>query len=391
DYTSILKFDFLLDKYLKNSDEKEFFRYYPIVLWWKICSKIPLRPCEFMILKKDCVYEKNRKYYIRIRRCKPHGFVNKALNIRKEQSFRINKEIYDLVMKVVSHKSHDCEFLLSKNLYNKYYTQYTYKEELVQGRVMRSYNLDKCLKDFYYYEINNKNIQTVISKKDVKESLSQQFYRDCMVSLQLGDARHLAIINLVLQGTNSYLIREMCGHRDINSHLHYIDHAKTYITSKVLVLTDIRKLEIKLANIYSNESFEYGNKRNNKFSNLLYNEYKKVGDIYCKRYVGREEMFPFLCLTDCDECNDKVETDFTGNNDEEIKINKMEIERQFQIIEKYLKDAQFNSIIDSKNERVLFDSQKNIEESANKLNYLISKEAELEAKIFFGGIITKEE
>ncbi|NFQ39497.1 hypothetical protein FDG51_12640, partial [Clostridium botulinum] len=253
------------------------------------------------------------------------------------------------------------------------------------------YNLDKCLKDFYYYEINNKNIQTVISKKDVKESLSQQFYRDCMVSLQLGDARHLAIINLVLQGTNSYLIREMCGHRDINSHLHYIDHAKTYITSKVLVLTDIRKLEIKLANIYSNESFEYGNKRNNKVSNLLYNEYKKVGDIYCKRYVGREEMFPFLCLTDCDECNDKVETDFTGNNDEEIKINKMEIERQFQIIEKYLKDAQFNSIIDSKNERVLFDSQKNIEESANKLNYLISKEAELEAKIFFGGIITKEE
>ncbi|NFB89678.1 hypothetical protein EXN19_03630 [Clostridium butyricum] len=391
DYTSILKFDFLLDKYLKNSDEKEFFRYYPIVLWWKICSKIPLRPCEFMILKKDCVYEKNRKYYIRIRRCKPHGFVNKALNIRKEQSFRINKEIYDLVMKVVSHKSHDCEFLLSKNLYNKYYTQYTYKEELVQGRVMRSYNLDKCLKDFYYYEINNKNIQTVISKKDVKESLSQQFYRDCMVSLQLGDARHLAIINLVLQGTNSYLIREMCGHRDINSHLHYIDHAKTYITSKVLVLTDIRKLEIKLANMYSNESFEYGNKRNNKVSNLLYNEYKKVGDIYCKRYVGREEMFPFLCLTDCDECNDKVETDFTGNNDEEIKINKMEIERQFQIIEKYLKDAQFNSIIDSKNERVLFDSQKNIEESANKLNYLISKEAELEAKIFFGGIITKEE
>ncbi|MDU4801546.1 MAG: hypothetical protein E6X81_11230 [Clostridium butyricum] len=390
DYTSILKFDFLLENHLKNSDEKNFFRYYPIILWWKICSKIPMRPCEFMILKKDCVYEENGKYYIKLRRCKPHGFVNRALNIRKEQSFRINKEIYDLIIKVVSHDLHDCEFLLSKNLYNEYYTQYTYKEEMSKGRVMRRNNIDRCLKDFYCYEINKKNIQTVISKNKMSEDLSTEFYKDCMVSMNLGDARHLAIINLVLQGTNGYLIREMCGHRDINSHYHYIDHAKTYVTSKVLVLTEIRKLEIKLTNIYSNESFKYGNKRNDKISNVLYNKYKKVGDIYCKRYINKEEMFPFLCLTDCDECNDKVEANFSGNTDEEIRENKMEIGRQFQIIEKYLKDAQFNSILDSKNEKILFDSQKNIEESANRLNYLISKEAELEAKKFFEGMILEE-
>ncbi|WP_459480597.1 hypothetical protein [Clostridium saccharoperbutylacetonicum] len=390
DYTSILKFDYLLEKYIKNSDDRQFFRYYPIILWWKICSKIPMRPCEFMILKKDCVYEKRGKHYINIRRCKPHGFVNRSLKIRKEQSFRINKEIYDLVMKVVSNELHDCEFLLSKKLYNEYYTQYTYKEKMTLGRVMRKSNIDKCLKDFYYYEINNKDILTVISKNDVSENLSLEFYKDCIVSMQLGDARHLAIINLVLQGTNSYIIREMCGHRDINSHFHYIDHAKTYITSKVLVLTEIRKLEIKLAQTYSNKSFKYGNKRNDKLSKILYNKYKKVGNIYCKRYVDREEMFPFLCLTDCDECIDKVQADFTGDTDEEIRVNKMEIERQFQIIEKYLRDAQLNSIIDSKEEKVLFDSQKNIEESANRLNYLMSKEAELEAKKFFEGIISEE-
>ncbi len=391
DYTSVLKFDYILDKYLKNSDEKGFFRYYPIILWWKICSKIPMRACEFIILKKDCAYEENGKYYIKIRRCKPHGFVNRALNIRKTQFFRINKEIYDLVMKVVSHNLHDCEFLLSRNLYNAYYPKYTYKEEVISGRVMRKRDLDINLKNFYSDEINNKNIQKVISKNDVSNYIDQEFYRDFMVSMHPGDVRHLAIINLVLQGTNSYLIREMCGHKDINSHFHYVDHAKTYITSKILVLTEIRKLEIKLANTYSNECFKYGNKRNDKISNILYNKYKKVGDIYCKRYMGREEMFPFLCLTDCEECNDKVENNFTENVDEEIRENKMEIEKQFKIIEKYLKDAQFNSIIDSKNERVLFDSQKNIEESANRLNYLISKEAQLEAKKFFEGMIPEEE
>lgn len=392
DYTSILRFDYIIENYISARDD-EFFRFHPIVLWWKICSKIPMRPSEFLILKKESFYELKGKYYIVVKRSKPHGFINRVLNIRKIQTYRINKEIYDLVMKVINHKFHDSSYLLSKNLYYHYNDSYTFIKNSIEGQGMNWGNLDKCLSDFYVDEINKKyNLKPLLKCKlnDYEELSKNDFFDNYIVSLQLGDARHLAIINLVLQGTNSYIVREMCGHRDINSHCHYVDHAKTYITSKILVLTEIRKMELKMTQNNAESQYSSTNKRNEKVVNYNSKRYKKVGDYYCKRYVNREELFPYFCLTDCEECNDKVKIIHENESiltESEIIKNKLEIERQFEIIAAYLKDAKFNSIIDSSMEKTFFESQKNVEEAANKLEYLISKEAELEARKFFDDII----
>ena len=135
DYTSILRFDYIIENYI-NTKDNEFFRFHPIVLWWKICSKIPIRPSEFLILKKESFYELKGKYYIIVKRSKPHGFINRALKIRKIQTYRINKEIYDLVMKVINHKFHDSIYLLSKNLYYHYNDNYTFIKNNIEGQVL---------------------------------------------------------------------------------------------------------------------------------------------------------------------------------------------------------------------------------------------------------------
>lgn len=390
DYTSILKFDFFVDKYIKENNDELFYKYCSIFLWWKISSKIPLRVCEFMLLRKDSFYEKNGKFYIVVKRLKPHGFINKALKIRKIQTFRINKEIYELVKKVIDNEFHDSDYLLSKSLYNKYYDKYEIKEKNSESNVMTRANLYKCLEDFYYDEIYLKYNQYLLSKNDIKRNnkiSKADFIKEGIVCLQLGDARHLAIINLVLQGTNAYLIKEMCGHRDINSHSHYIDHAKAYISSKVLVLTDFKKMEIEL--FKKNTNLTYKNKRNEKISMYNVKDYKKVGDYYCKRYIGRENLFPFLCITDCEECNDKVlklsnrEVDII---DDEINKNNSDIENQIKIIELYM-GRNLNNLIDKKREKIFFESQQNLCEASCKLEYLISKKAELEAEKYYSNII----
>lgn len=393
DYTSILKFDYFVDKYIKECTDEVFYKYHSIFLWWKISSKIPLRPCEFMLLKKDSFYELDGKYYIVVKRLKPHGFVNRALKIRKTQVFRINKEIYDLVKKVVDHKLHDSEYLLSKRLYSNYYDKYTYSEESLIHQPMTRANLNNCLKNFYFDEIYKKFNQNLLYKSEVndyRQISKKDFDKEYIVRLQLGDARHFAIINLVLQGTNSYHIKEMCGHRDINSHAHYVDHAKTYITSKVLVLTDLRKMEIEMIRKNVQLNYEYTNKRNEKVISYDVKKYKKVGDYYCKRYIGKEELFPFLCLTECDECGDKVmkihERDYNiVEND--INETNLEIERQIGIIEAYIKDANIKNIIDKQTEKFFSEAQQNIEEASNKLDYLIGRKADLEAEKYCNNII----
>ncbi|MBD7913503.1 hypothetical protein, partial [Clostridium cibarium] len=394
DYTSILKFDYIVDKYIKESDDEKFYKYYPVFLWWKISSKIPLRPCEFMLLKKNSFYELSGKYYIVVRRLKPHGFVNRALKIRKTQEFRINKEIYELVQRVTNHKLHDSEFLLSKNLYANYYDKHTFNEGRIVNQPMTRGNLNKCLEDFYLDEIKAKFKLNLLNKKEAEkfQQISKKdFLSNYIVCLQLGDARHLAIINLVLQGTNSYLVREMCGHRDINSHAHYIDHAKTYITSKVLLLTELRKTELEVIAKNKQLNYIYRNRRNEKAVSYGLEKYKKVGEYYCRRYIGKDELFPFLCLTDCDECNDKVikiQGRDLGLIENDINQNNLELERQIGILEIYIKDANIKNIIDKNKGKFFSESQQNVEEAANKLDYLIEQKANLEAEKFYNNIIT---
>lgn len=389
DYASILKFDYIINKYVNNSSEVVFFKYYPVFLWWKITSVIPMRPCEFLILKKKSFFELNGKYYIVVERVKPHGFVERVLKKRKTQTFRINKEIYDLVQKVIDNKFHNSEKLLSKKLYASYYKKYEFEEESINSYSLEMHNLAKCLKDFYTDEISKNYKFKLVKKENMDEYINtkkEELYNDCITCLNLGDSRHLAIINLVLQGTNSYVVKEMCGHRDINSHLHYVDHAKTYITSKVLVLTEIRKMELKI----NDENLIYVNRRNREVIKQQLNKYMKIGDNYCKRYIGKEELFPFLCLTDCSECQDKV---FVDKDDrlqivnEKINKNNSELENQLEIIVKYIKNVNIKNIIDKDKNKFFSNSNQNLEEAANKLEYLINMKANLEAEKFYYNII----
>ena len=65
-YQSILLFDYIINDFIQRTNTQERARYYPVLIWWKISSVIPLRPGEVYQLPKDCIHEKNGKYYIHI-------------------------------------------------------------------------------------------------------------------------------------------------------------------------------------------------------------------------------------------------------------------------------------------------------------------------------------
>src|SRR5699024_9632351 len=70
----ILIFSQCLDAYFQdiksNSNEtmewiNEKFLYYPVIIWWKLTTIIPIRPSEFCSIKRDC-FTKKRKIIIYI-------------------------------------------------------------------------------------------------------------------------------------------------------------------------------------------------------------------------------------------------------------------------------------------------------------------------------------
>lgn len=95
-YESILLFDYVINDFIQRTNMEEKARYYPVLIWWKISSVIPLRPCEVYQLPKYCIYEKNGKYYIHIERVKnKHRRKQYSTPIIKD--FEIREDIYSVI------------------------------------------------------------------------------------------------------------------------------------------------------------------------------------------------------------------------------------------------------------------------------------------------------
>ena len=55
--------DILSDYWTKPLSDDERLFYYPLYLWWKITAVVPLRPREFLLTQRNCLTEKDGKYY----------------------------------------------------------------------------------------------------------------------------------------------------------------------------------------------------------------------------------------------------------------------------------------------------------------------------------------
>jgi len=83
-YRHILYFDEKIEQFLNEGTEFELKKYFPIVLWWKITTVIPIRPTEFLKLKRNCVNPTENsvnKYEITLPRIKEEGTLLRDLDI----------------------------------------------------------------------------------------------------------------------------------------------------------------------------------------------------------------------------------------------------------------------------------------------------------------------
>jgi hypothetical protein len=229
-------------------------RYFPVILWWKITSVIPLRTQEFTLIPKNCLFYKNGKRYITFYRNDIKGGVssNKGFDhsfeaCYKEDECPISEEIAILIgeyLSLVEHYDNQEDFNEDGNIgpiERKFMLSYrSYRSSLkIKTRVgfndrnfLSKRLLRTLLKDFLVEIVNGEYGIEIIPK-------SKKFDEQALVGNQLNDialmdTRHFAIMNLVYMSYEPATIQRMAGHKTLHQSLGYYKHPEVFTNCYIL-------------------------------------------------------------------------------------------------------------------------------------------------------------
>lgn len=214
-FFDIFIFDEIVNDYFRKTSVGDHLRYKPIQLWWAITNIIPMRPSDFLKLKSDCIsMDEDGRYWITLSRSKK--VKQSVRDIPPTQTIQINKEVYDLINNFKLHLFHNeikSSYLLPQSLYEMIKLGYG-KRRVVEDRWNRN-QFGDLLKHFH--------------QKVIKDLYQEEYTMEILPS----HTRHLAIINLFLQGFNMLSIAKMAGHDELNSQSNYYSHAENFVSSYV--------------------------------------------------------------------------------------------------------------------------------------------------------------
>ncbi|CAN7558275.1 integrase [Peribacillus frigoritolerans] len=281
-YQHILFFDEKINHFLEESNTFERQKYFPIVLWWKLTTLIPMRPKEFLKIKKDCIVKKTDDIFeITIPREKQKATLRRDIEVT--DTLRINKETYNLIKEFQKYDLLNHQYLFTIEYY-KNHKEFFGSELSKDTEFLPKRQLDSLLDQFYKY--------ILIKKYNYSEN----------EKISLGDTRHFAFCNMMLQGFNMLSIARIGGHTRLDKQQHYWGHLKYFSESWVYNLAEKnRRLEFLNTSLPDASFVEEKRKIINEYKlskEENFEEYLPVDYGYCLDY-----NFPNNCSGDCRHCS----------------------------------------------------------------------------------------
>lgn len=256
-FESVFKFSDNIDNLLNKCSLEEKETFFPIFIWWKITTTIPLRTTELIIIPKNCLEYNDGEYYINLRRSALKGQkqkeVDHSLDSYYIQKIKINKETYDLIneyLELVDKYDYmkdfygenigemkERKFLFS---YRSYYKFRINRNESINTNldVFSTLNFRILLKRFFKDILSKR--YTIIPKDSIKKSSLKENYIEW---IQPMDTRHFATINMILQEFNPLILKELSGHKDIKSSYNYYNHLPNFVRCWVYNLAERKSVE----------------------------------------------------------------------------------------------------------------------------------------------------
>lgn len=226
-------FNDLIEKYWNSeTDINEKLFYYPIYLWWRITAIIPLRPREFLLTKKDCLkFDNDNQAYLTLRR-------NKIKGGSKEISHKIDEDYVDDTFPIDINLANEIrQYQLLTQQFDNTQLETLFKTEphyekwgMVKkqnSRFLTYTNLNTILK-YFYKEVIEGRYGIGITEKQEFSTLDE----DIIEVLNLGDTRHIAMINIISEGASPIIAMELARHDNIDMSSHYFSNFSTFVECK---------------------------------------------------------------------------------------------------------------------------------------------------------------
>ncbi|MBR5266967.1 MAG: hypothetical protein IKU20_02080 [Lachnospiraceae bacterium] len=278
EFQSYYYFDRLLNRFWndQSTTDSEKLYYYPLYLFWKLTTILPQRVNEFCLMPQGCItFDKSTsQYYITIRRTRMKGR-------GKLITYKVDSDYFLCTYAIPDTLAH--EFLTYEHMSQSYarkdfnfFSAECHMKNHPKGPVngIKHKNvfwrnlLSHSCKDFFEHIISNRYGINVLEKKSYEERInkgittSDDFLKtNEIIQLQLGDTRHIALINLVLNGCNPLVLYEFAGHEGLEMACHYYSNVQKLMKSYAYtIFIENNKNEIFLPEHYSNKSFLFRNK-----------------------------------------------------------------------------------------------------------------------------------
>lgn len=332
-YQSIITLDYIISDFINVCSNEQLLKYYPVLIWWQLTKIIPMRPLEFFILDKNCLLEKNNKYYIKIDRVKNKNGQVKYKSIPVLKEIEIDESLYVFIKKYVDYiqsiNNNDSKYLFSYEVISSFYPKMQptkrKKRDFISSGFMSTIYKNFCKEvicDYYGFNLIEKGDKEILENKDLER-------------IQYGDTRHIAFCNMMLQGFNPLTIAQIGGHHTLSEQMGYYNHLDTYVSAKTYVMARALKNKLYLKN--TNLEITDNNKKSLLKKNIFGLKFYSLPEVENGDGRCSSENFPFDCVCDsCLFCEHFIESkniSQTKLKEQEIIINK-EIDNKL----KYIKE-----------------------------------------------------
>jgi len=210
------------DDALKQNDKSLLLKFYPLVLWWKITSIIPMRPSEFCMIRRECLKD-DYLTFPRLKSRRNREFIRNNIQYDK---LPVPNEIATIINHYIS---------LTESFDNK--------GSLISLDAFLKYSFSKKRSDVdYSQKVFNKVFLNHLLKRFYREIVINQYNINFKQSIRLGDLRHIAITSMMLQGHDRVAIERLAGHFNPEMQYSYVDHMHFWIDSEIQHLANQFKL-----------------------------------------------------------------------------------------------------------------------------------------------------
>ncbi len=294
-FIDTFKFSDIINDIVENKNLLDYKRYLMTIMWWKICSVVPLRASEFTKIIFDCVDIENDKYVMKLKRSYAKGGRDMELavstcledDIYYDDKVVIDETMYMFIKKFQEFVKKEFNYEGQEKLLARCLITQTAKKSSRNGKKL---NKNQIIYQDLYSNLENFYNEVVCNEYGfipVEKYIKRETDKKYIEKLTLHDARHIAIINLILLGVDILEVMYLSGHKNINTTYGYYNHVKEITNSYAIAYKNRKESnknisnndimivdKLKNENIKALEKIKYGESKNLK--------YPKVKGGYCK-------------------------------------------------------------------------------------------------------------